>query len=299
MWVPTTNGTLDIYDQQTGALVETILVDSTGVGSASYHEGFVIVPSDGLVHLIDPGSREIISTLPSEFARSSFWPGWTLTDGHLFGIDGGTGTRLEDIDTIDGSSTLVEIGEQLTTPTASEGRVVVPALNAAYVYDPATGGVDELRYGRVTASFEGVELGGLVYVPQVIAGALAVIDPAGSRIVDTIPLTNQRLGQAATDGSRVYVGLVDEGEVVAVDPSSGAVERFTVGGEYPVTVTVNPTMIAVRDPAANLLHIINQASSDISSVTIGSSGRQWIGLGSDEVFIADEDPGTLLFLPLS
>jgi DNA-binding SARP family transcriptional activator/streptogramin lyase len=108
--------------------------------------------------------------------------------------------------------------------------------------------------------------------PPIVAAppAVAVLDPANGRVVDTVPVGSGPAAVAFGHGS-VWVASADDGTVTRIDPRSREVERVIGVGKPCVHLAIGPGAVWVANGSAGTVTRIDPASDTIAD-TVDLSG---------------------------
>ncbi len=136
---------------------------------------------------------------------------------------------------------------------------------------PAADDYDYKSPTRVCVSRDGTRL----FVSNVTAGSISVVDAARRRVVREIPVGEEPAGLAlAADGRTLYAALRGEHAVVAVDVVEGRVSgRVTVGHEpYGLALSPDRTLLLVTNVVGNSVSVV--ASRPLRQLTQVGMSRE-------------------------
>jgi DNA-binding beta-propeller fold protein YncE len=140
-----------------------------------------------------------------------------------------------------------------------------------------------------------------IYTANIISGTVSRIDPDGDRPTTTWPAGTRTEGVAATpDGREGWTGSMEDGSVVGVDGATGEVVARVEGLEVPYRLAVTPDggTIAVSDPGAGTLVLIDRSSGQVRATIDIDAAAVAAGLGaaSSPQGLALSDDGAWAFV---
>lgn len=140
---------------------------------------------------------------------------------------------------------------------------------------------------------------GTLYAVSEGSNELAAIDPAGGRLLWTMPVGNRPSEVLVTrDGRTAFVSVRNENKVKVVDLSSRAMVGEATVGTQPDTLSLTPDgralIVGLRGIPAQAA-ILDTATLKVSWVEVGgtTTGHQWLSEDGRFAFMAVEGPGEL------
>ena len=291
LYVPNAGSTVWSIDALTD-VATPISVGNGANGAAVTGAGAVYVADTGLdaVLVIDgvvgsPTYNTVVTTIP------------VGSDPYFVGIAPGGGiyvpNLLDDtVSVIDGVPTSPTYNTVVATIPVGDGPQGVAVSPAGMVYVTNIGSVAEAgttvsvidgvpgspTYNTVVATITGfnspfgvaVAASGAVYVTNIGAASLSVIDPATNTITSTVSLTGIPYAIAAAPSGALYVTNLTGASVWVIDGSTNAVTTT-------VTVGTGPTAIAVRgclpqpEPAVSVVVSGDGRTIDVNGSNFPSS----------------------------
>jgi YVTN family beta-propeller protein len=176
-------------------------------------------------------------------------------------------------------------------------RVAMSALAlaaVALIALPASAAVDHvadtIAVGAAPAGMALSPDGSRLYVANVSASSISVIDTATQTVTDTIVIGDPTLLTLSPDGSRLFVAQLTSPEVIIIDTATHAVEAAApVNGD-------SASMVAVS-PDGNTLYVSGYFSADISVVAVNTATlTDTIPAGSEPLGLALTSDGATLYV---
>jgi len=144
-----------------------------------------------------------------------------------------------------------------------------------------------------------VRAGNSLWALEVRPGTLLQLDPFTLAPSSTpIRLSSGRtLGLAAGNGY-LWVTAADAGEVLRIDPVTGALTRVHVGG-FPVGIAVTSRNVWYADRSdGNVVRLDPRTLRPIGDPSHVATKPSWLAVAGDSLFVTDEDAGTIARLDL-
>src|SRR5207237_215088 len=113
--------------------------------------------------------------------------------------------------------------------------------------------------------------------------------PAGA----PIRLSSGRTLGLASGGGYLWVTAADAGEVLRIDPATGAIRRVHVGG-FPVGIVVAGENVWFADRAGgNVVRLDLGTLRPIGDPIRVGAKPSWLAVAGDSLFVPDQDAGTI------
>ena len=139
-----------------------------------------------------------------------------------------------------------------------------------------------------------VSAGDALWALEVRPGTLLQLDPS-TLAPSSAPIrlsSAQALGLAAGDGY-LWVTAADAGEVLRIDPASGAITRLHVGG-FPVGIVVSGREVWFADRSGGtVVRLDPRALRPIGDPIHVGTKPSWLAVAGDSLFVTDQDAGTI------
>ena len=140
-----------------------------------------------------------------------------------------------------------------------------------------------------------VRAGNFLWALESRPGRLLQLDPSTlAPFSAPIRLSSGRtLGLAAGDG-HLWVTATDAGEILRIDPATGAIARAHVGGS-PVGIAVADGRVWFADPSDGDVVRVDPRSLRLigDPIPVGAKPTR-LGVAGDSLFVTDEDAGTVM-----
>lgn len=166
--------------------------------------------------------------------------------------------------------------------------------------------IREIPTGAGAGSIVETPAGDRLYVANVSAHSLSVIDISSARVVDTIALSGSPTGLAVSpDGRTVYVSVYDKATVLTVDTTTHAVGTLlSAMGNSPETQWAGVGTIAVSpdgrslygaNVARNTLAVLDIAHAHVTATVALGSRPKWLTLSADgrTAYVSSETANTV------
>ena len=140
-----------------------------------------------------------------------------------------------------------------------------------------------------------VRAGDSLWALEVRPGRLLRLDPS-TLAPSLAPIrlsSGQTLGLAAADGY-LWVTAADAGEVLRIDPASGAITHLHVGG-FPVGIVVTSGNVWFANRAGgNVVRLNPGTLRPIGDPIKVGAKPSWLAVAGDSLFVTDQDAGTIM-----
>ena len=260
-------------------------------------------------------TRGITATLPVPGHPGSIAAGpdalWVALNGEprrpvgdwpLVRLELATGTPTKTVHVGGEVSDLARVGDRLIAsvkPVGDDGF----GPRRLVALDWRTGDVVSLGESHVNDTdareFDGpvdhvVQAANALWALEVRPGRLFDLDPSTlTPFSAPIPLSSgQTLGLAA-GGGFLWVTAADAGEVLRIDPATGAITRAHVGG-FPVGIVVTDGNVWFADRSGgNVVRLHPGTLRPIGDPIPVGSKPSWLAVAGDSLFVTHEDAGTI------
>jgi hypothetical protein len=138
-----------------------------------------------------------------------------------------------------------------------------------------------------------VPAGNALWALEVRPGRLLGLSPLTLTSVETIQLSRGRTLGLASGLGYLWVTAADAGEVLRIDPASGAITRLHAGG-FPVGIVVAGGNVWFADrTGGNVVRLDPDALQPIGDPIQVGAKPSWLAVAGDSLFVTDEDAGTI------
>lgn len=223
-------------------------------------------------------------------------------DRPLLRLDLATGTPAQPVHLGGEVSFLARVGERLIAsvkPVGDDGfgprRLVALDWRSGAVLTLGESHLDDTDARELDGPVDQfVRVGNALWALEVRPGRLLRLDlstlaPSSA----PIRLSSRRtLGLAAGDGY-LWVTAADAGEVLRIDPATGAITRVHVGG-FPVGIVVtNGTVWFADRSGGNVVRLEPGTLRSIGDPIPVGRKPSWLAVAGDSLFVTDQDAGTI------
>jgi hypothetical protein len=139
-----------------------------------------------------------------------------------------------------------------------------------------------------------VQAGNALWALEVRPGRLLDLDPSTlAPFSAPIPLSSGRTLGLAAGGGYLWVTAADAGEVLRIDPATGAITRAHVGG-FPVGIVVTNGNVWFADRSGgNVVRLDPGTLRPVGDPIPVGTKPSWLAVAGDSLFITDQDAGTI------
>jgi len=138
-----------------------------------------------------------------------------------------------------------------------------------------------------------VRVGNSLWALEVRPGRLVQLDPSTLAPIPPIRLSSGRTLGLAAGNRYLWTTASDAGEVLRIDPATGAITRVHVGG-FPVGIAVTGGSVWFADRSdGNVVRLDPRTLRPIGDpIHVGTKPR-WLAVAAHSLFVTDEDAGTI------
>jgi hypothetical protein len=138
-----------------------------------------------------------------------------------------------------------------------------------------------------------VRVGNSLWALEVRPGRLLQLDPSTLAPFAPIRLSSARTLGLAAGNRYLWVTASDAGEVLRINPATGAITRVHVGG-FPVGIAVTSGTVWFADRSdGNVVRLDPRALRPIGDPIHVGTKPNWLAVAGDSLFVLDEDAGTI------
>ena len=270
---------------------------------ATHHSGEQVTTRGVTATLRVPGHPGWVAA-----GRDALWlalsgdPQKPIGDWPLVRLDLATGTPTRTVHLGGEVSYLARVGERLIASVKPVGDSGFGPRRLVAL-DWRTGDVlslGESHFNDTDArAFDGpvdhvVQAGSAVWALEVRPGRLLHLDPSTlAQFSPPIRLSSGRTLGLAVGGRYLWVTAADAGEVLRIDPATGAITRAHVGG-FPVGIVVANGTVWFADRSGGKVVRLDPGTLRPSGdpIQVGTK-PSWLAVAGDSLYVTDQDSGTI------